>query len=151
MLFRSLGQDQIVAIWPDRVEVSDLDGKSVKPKQFEISWDAKAAERGGFSHFMLKEIYEQPKAIADTLLTRADGLKLDLNLSAIKKIVFIACGTAYHAGLVGKYAVEQWAGIPVDVELASEYRYREPRLDSETLVVPISQSGETMDTLMAMR
>jgi len=146
-----LGQDQIVAIWPDRVEVSDLDGKSVKPKQFEISWDAKAAERGGFSHFMLKEIYEQPKAIADTLLTRADGLKLDLNLSAIKKIVFIACGTAYHAGLVGKYAVEQWAGIPVDVELASEYRYREPKIDSETLVVPISQSGETMDTLMAMR
>ena len=146
-----LGQDQIVAIWPDRVEVSDLDGKSVKPKQFEISWDAKAAERGGFSHFMLKEIYEQPKAIADTLLTRADGLKLDLNLSAIKKIVFIACGTAYHAGLVGKYAVEQWAGIPVDVELASEYRYREPKIDRETLVVPISQSGETMDTLMAMR
>ena len=146
-----LGQDQIVAIWPDRVEVTDLDGKSVKPKQFEISWDAKAAERGGFSHFMLKEIYEQPKAIADTLLTRADGLKLDLNLSAIKKIVFIACGTAYHAGLVGKYAVEQWAGIPVDVELASEYRYREPKIDSETLVVPISQSGETMDTLMAMR
>ena len=146
-----LGQDQIVAIWPDRVEVSDLDGKSVKPKQFEISWDAKAAERGGFSHFMLKEIYEQPKAIADTLLTRADGLKLDLNLSATKKIVFIACGTAYHAGLVGKYAVEQWAGIPVDVELASEYRYREPKIDRETLVVPISQSGETMDTLMAMR
>ena len=146
-----LGQDQIVAIWPDRVEVSDLDGKSVKPKQFEISWDAKAAERGGFTHFMLKEIYEQPKAIADTLLTRADGLKLDLNLSAIKKIVFIACGTAYHAGLVGKYAVEQWAGIPVDVELASEYRYREPKIDRETLVVPISQSGETMDTLMAMR
>ena len=97
-----LGQDQIVAIWPDRVEVSDLDGKSVKPKQFEISWDAKAAERGGFSHFMLKEIYEQPKAIADTLLTRAEGLKLNLNLSAIKKIIFIACGTAYHAGLVGK-------------------------------------------------
>ena len=146
-----LGQDQIVAIWPDRVEVTDLNGKSVKPKQFEISWDAKAAERGGFSHFMLKEIYEQPKAIADTLLTRADGLKLDLNLSAIKKIVFIACGTAYHAGLVGKYAVEHWAGIPVDVELASEYRYREPKIDSETLVVPISQSGETMDTLMAMR
>ena len=146
-----LGQDQIVAIWPDRVEVTDLNGKSVKPKQFEISWDAKAAERGGFSHFMLKEIYEQPKAIADTLLTRADGLKLDLNLSAIKKIVFIACGTAYHAGLVGKYAVEQWAGIPVDVELASEYRYREPKIDRETLVVPISQSGETMDTLMAMR
>jgi glucosamine--fructose-6-phosphate aminotransferase (isomerizing) len=146
-----LGQDQIVAIWPDRVEVSDLDGKSVKPKQFEISWDAKAAERGGFSHFMLKEIYEQPKAISDTLLTRADGLKLDLNLSAIKKIVFIACGTAYHAGLVGKYAVEQWTGIPVDVELASEYRYREPKIDRETLVVPISQSGETMDTLMAMR
>lgn len=146
-----LGQDQVVSITADKVLVTDLNGATVSPKEFEISWDAKAAERGGFSHFMLKEIYEQPKAIADTLLTRASGLKLDIDLAGIKKIVFVACGTAYHAGLVGKYAIEQWANISVDVELASEFRYREPSLDDSTLIVPISQSGETMDTLMAMR
>jgi len=120
-----------------------------------FSWDASAAERGGFSHFMLKEIYEQPKAIADTLIGRMSGLDSSitsgLELANINKVVIIACGTAYHAGLVGKYAIEKWAGLPVEVEFASEYRYREPYVDAATLVIPISQSGETMDTLMAMR
>lgn len=158
-----LGQDQVVSITPEKISVTDLKGVAVKPKDFEISWDAKAAERGGFTHFMLKEIYEQPKAIADTLLIsksisesmnkakQNSGLNLNIDLTDIKKIVFIACGTAYHAGLVGKYVIEAWTKISVDVELASEYRYREPAISKSTLIVPISQSGETMDTLMAMR
>lgn len=146
-----LGQDEVVEITPSSIEVTNLDGQLVKSKQYEISWDASAAERGGFTHFMLKEIYEQPKAISDTLIGRLDGLNLKLKFKKFEKIVIIACGTAYNAGLVGKYAIEKWGQIPVDVELASEYRYREPSLDKKTLVIPISQSGETMDTLMALR
>jgi glucosamine--fructose-6-phosphate aminotransferase (isomerizing) len=146
-----LDQDQVVEITPTSIEVTDLSGQKVTSNEFEISWDATAAERGGFSHFMLKEIYEQPKAIADTLIGRLSGLDLNIKFKKFNKIVIIACGTAYNAGLVGKYAIEKWGKIPVDVELASEYRYREPSLDKETLVIPISQSGETMDTLMALR
>jgi len=146
-----LGQDQIVEITPSSVVVTDLTGQIVKPKEYEISWDASAAERGGFAHFMLKEIYEQPKAISDTLISRLSGLDLKIKFKKFEKIVIIACGTAYNAGLVGKYAIEKWGQIPVDVELASEYRYREPSLNKKTLVIPISQSGETMDTLMALR
>ena len=152
-----LGQDQVVQVTRDKVVVTDLQGKVISPKQYEITWDAKAAERGGFQHFMLKEIYEQPKAVSDTLLGRfpspdaielkeLDGLSLDYS-----RILILACGTAYHAGLIGKYAIEEWARIPVDVELASEFRYRNPVLSSKTLVITISQSGETMDTLMALR
>ena len=146
-----LGQDQVVEITPNSVVVTNLDGAVVQGKEFEISWDASAAERGGFSHFMLKEIYEQPKAISDTLIGRLSGLDLKIKFKKIDKIVIIACGTAFNAGLVGKYAIEKWGNIPVDVELASEYRYREPSLNEKTLVIPISQSGETMDTLMALR
>jgi len=146
-----LGQDEVVEITPTSIEVTNLSGQVVKSKQYEISWDASAAERGGFTHFMLKEIYEQPKAISDTLIGRLEGLNLKLKFKKFEKIVIIACGTAYNAGLVGKYAIEKWGQIPVDVELASEYRYREPSLDKKTLVIPISQSGETMDTLMALR
>jgi glucosamine--fructose-6-phosphate aminotransferase (isomerizing) len=146
-----LDQDQVVEISPEKIVVTDLTGRVVTPKQYEISWDASAAERGGYPHFMLKEIYEQPKAIADTLIGRLDGLDIKLKFKKFNKIVIIACGTAYNAGLVGKYAIEKWSGIAVDVELASEYRYREPSIDKNTLVIPISQSGETMDTLMAMR
>ena len=146
-----LGQDEVVEITPTSVEVTNLAGQVVKSKQYEIPWDASAAERGGFPHFMLKEIYEQPKAIADTLIGRLDGLNVKIKFKKFEKIVIIACGTAYNAGLVGKYAIEKWGQIPVDVELASEYRYREPSLDKKTLVIPISQSGETMDTLMALR
>ena len=152
-----LGQDQVVQVSPDSVLVTDLDGKQVSAKPFEITWDAKAAERGGYTHFMLKEIFEQPKAISETLLGRfSDDSKVicselsSLNLD-IDRILILACGTAYHAGLIGKYAIEQWAKIAVDVELASEFRYRKPFLTSKTLVITISQSGETMDTLMAAR
>jgi len=146
-----LGQDQVVEITPNSVVITNLDGTEVQGKEYEISWDASAAERGGFSHFMLKEIYEQPKAISDTLIGRLSDLDLKIKFKKINKIVIIACGTAYNAGLVGKYVIEKWGGISVDVELASEYRYREPSLDEKTLVIPISQSGETMDTLMALR
>ena len=152
-----LGQDQVVQVTPDKVVVTDLQGNAVTPNQYEITWDAQAAERGGFQHFMLKEIYEQPKAVADTLLGRfpnSDSIELtELEKFSVdyNRILILACGTAYHAGLIGKYAIEEWARIPVDVELASEFRYRNPVLSSKTLVITISQSGETMDTLMALR
>jgi glucosamine--fructose-6-phosphate aminotransferase (isomerizing) len=152
-----LGQDQVVEVTPTSISVTDLSGNKVEPREYEITWDAKAAERGGFAHFMLKEIFEQPKAIADTLLGRfptSDSVSLselvDFDLK-VERILILACGTAYHAGLIGKYAIEEWARIPVDVELASEFRYRNPVLSKATLVITISQSGETMDTLMALR
>ena len=150
-----LGQDEVVDISPTEIIITDLQGNVLPHHEYEISWDASAAERGGYSHFMLKEIYEQPKAILDTLIGRLHGLGTEISqnidFAKIDKVVIIACGTAFHAGLVGKYAIEQWGGISVEVEYASEYRYREPRVDGHTLVIPISQSGETMDTLMAMR
>ena len=155
-----LGQDEIITITPETIEIIDLDGKSVAPREYEITWDASAAQKGGFTHFMLKEIFEQPKAVADTLIGRLsdndqiliDELHMsDAEIADLKKIVVIACGTAYHAGMVAKYAIEKWAKISVEVEIASEYRYRDPIVDSSTLVVAISQSGETMDTLMAVR
>ena len=155
-----LGQDEVVTMDPTSVVITDLNGKTIKPKTYEISWDATAAEKGGFAHFMLKEIFEQPKAVADTLIGRlSDNNQILLDelhmskqeIQSVKKITVIACGTAYHAGLVAKYAIEKWAKIPVDVEIASEFRYRDPIIDSTTLVIAISQSGETMDTLMAVR
>ena len=152
-----LGQDQVVEVTPGKVTVTDLDGRAITPKKYEITWDAQAEERGGFTHFMLKEIFEQPKAVSDTLLGRFDneGTIQCNELSAInrevERILILACGTAYHAGLIGKYALEDWTKIPVEVELASEFRYRNPVLSKKTLVITISQSGETMDTLMALR
>lgn len=150
-----LGQDEVADITADSIVITDLSGKALPHNEYEISWDASASERGGFEHFMLKEIFEQPKAIADTLLGRIKGLDSEItkgiDLVGIKKVVIVACGTAFNAGLVGKYAIEKWADIAVDVELASEYRYRDPSVDENTLLIPISQSGETMDTLMAMR
>ena len=150
-----LGQDEVADITADSIVITDLSGKVLPHNEYEISWDASAAERGGFEHFMLKEIFEQPKAIADTLLGRIKGLDSEvtkgINLVGIEKVVIVACGTAFNAGLVGKYAIEKWADIAVDVELASEYRYRDPSVNENTLLIPISQSGETMDTLMAMR
>ena len=152
-----LGQDQVVAVTPESISVTDLNGEKVTPKSFEITWDAKAAERGGFPHYMLKEIYEQPKAVADTLIGRVTN-EPRINLKELEdltidfdRILLLACGTAFHAGLIGKYAIEEWTKIPTDVELASEFRYRNPVLSNRTLVVTISQSGETMDTLMALR
>ena len=155
-----LGQDEVVRITPTTVEITDLEGAVIAPREYEISWDASAAQKGGFAHFMLKEIFEQPKAVADTLLARLSDNKQivldELSMSvqeirALKKITVIACGTAYHAGMIAKYAIEKWAKIPVDVEIASEFRYRDPIITPETLVIAISQSGETMDTLMAVR
>ena len=155
-----LGQDQVVSITREGVTVTDFDGVIVEAKPFTITWDAAAAEKGGHDTFMMKEIYEQPKSVADALRGRVgsdgrlhlDEMRLsDSDLREIDRIVVIACGTAYHAGLVAKYAVEHWTRIPVDVELASEFRYRDPIVDDRTLTIAISQSGETMDTLMALR
>lgn len=156
----SLGQDQIVTITPDLVKVITFDGEPVTPEAFTIDWDASAAEKGGWSSFMAKEISEEPEAVANTLRGRiaADGVvtlpELDSLLegsSAPSRIIFIACGTAAYASMLGAYAIEKWSGIPVSVELSHEFRYRDPSVGPDTLVVSVSQSGETMDTLMAVR
>jgi glucosamine--fructose-6-phosphate aminotransferase (isomerizing) len=155
-----LGQDQVVAITPDAVVVTDFDGQPVDATVFHVDWDASAAEKGGYDLFMLKEIAEQPKAVADSLRGRItaghrlqlDEMRIDESvLREVSKVVVIACGTAAHAGMVAKYAIEHWTRIPVEVELASEFRYRDPIVGPDSLVIAISQSGETMDTLMALR
>ena len=155
-----LGQDQIVIVRADRVEVTDFSGNPVETTPYSIDWDASAAEKGGYDLFMLKEIAEQPKAVADALRGRINAehrLQIDeanfddAVLRDITKVVVIACGTAAHAGMVAKYAIEHWTRLPVDVELASEFRYRDPIVGPDSLVIAISQSGETMDTLMALR
>lgn len=159
-----LGQDSVVALTPNSVKIYDFDGNETSGKEFTINWDASVASKGGYETFMEKEIREEPKAVADTLLGRFNEygkLKLDqINISIddfrqtiknINKIIVVACGTASYAGYVAKYAIEHWCRIPVEVELAHEFRYRDPILNKQTLVVAISQSGETMDTLMAIR
>jgi glucosamine--fructose-6-phosphate aminotransferase (isomerizing) len=155
-----LGQDQIVTITPDAVTVIGFDGTPAEGRRYHVDWDAAAAEKGGYASFMAKEIDEQPHAVADTLLgrTKEDGeLVLDElrvsedDLRAADKIVIVACGTAAYAGMVAKYAIEHWTRIPCEVELAHEFRYRDPVVDGNTLVVSVSQSGETMDTLMAVK
>jgi len=155
-----LGQDQVAEVRPDQVTVTNFDGSPAQVRHYHVDWDVSAAEKAGFEYFMLKEIAEQPKAVADAMLGRAeesgrlrlDEMRLtDDELREIDKITIIACGTAYHAGLLAKYAIEHWSNIPCEVELASEFRYRDPILTRSTLVIAISQSGETMDTLMAVR
>lgn len=155
-----LGQDQIVVLTAEAVQVMDFDGAAVQARPFTVDWDASAVEKGGHDLFMLKEISEQPKAVADALLGRvgSDGrIQLDemgledQALRDIDKVVVVACGTAAHAGMVAKYAIENWTRIPVEMELASEFRYRDPIVNERSLVIAISQSGETMDTLMALR
>jgi glutamine---fructose-6-phosphate transaminase (isomerizing) len=155
-----LGQDQVVELRRDGVTITNFDGTPASANEYHVDWDASAAEKGGYDYFMLKEIAEQPRAVADTLLGRIgvnrrlslDEVRLDDDeLREVDKIIIIACGTAYHAGLIAKYAIEHWARVPCEVELASEFRYRDPILDRQTLVMVISQSGETMDTLMAVR
>ncbi len=155
-----IDDDHVVEITPDTVVVTDTDGAQVPVRGYHVDWDASAAEKDGYDYFMLKEIAEQPKAVANTLLGRiGTGGKLSLDqmrlsdeeLREVEKVVVIACGTAYHAGLVAKYAIEHWTRIPCEVELASEFRYRDPVVGRRTLVIAISQSGETMDTLMALR
>lgn len=155
-----LGQDQVVELRRDGVTVTGFDGLPAEVHSYHVDWDASAAEKDGYDYFMLKEIAEQPKAVADTLLGRIDpsgSLTLDelritpADLRQIDKVVIVACGTAFHAGLIAKYAIEHWTRIPCEVELASEFRYRDPILGGRSLVIAISQSGETMDTLMALR
>ncbi|WP_101847230.1 glutamine--fructose-6-phosphate transaminase (isomerizing) [Zhihengliuella sp. ISTPL4] len=155
----AIGQDQIVSITPDAVTVTDFAGTPVTAEPFDVSWDAAAAEKGGWSSFMAKEVAEQPEAVANTIRGRIhdgqvvipelDGL--DELFLGINRVIITACGTASYAALVGKYAIEQWARVAVDVELAHEFRYRDPVIGTDTLVISISQSGETMDTLMAVK
>jgi glucosamine--fructose-6-phosphate aminotransferase (isomerizing) len=156
-----LGQDQAVVITADDYRITDFDGNDMTgiARTFHIDWDLSAAEKGGYEYFMLKEIAEQPTAVADTLIGHfADGRIVldeqrlsDQELREIDKVFVVACGTAYHSGLLAKYAIEHWTRLPVEVELASEFRYRDAVLDRHTLVVAISQSGETADTLEAVR
>jgi glucosamine--fructose-6-phosphate aminotransferase (isomerizing) len=155
-----LGQDQAVVLTADGYTITDFHGNpDVEYREFHIDWDLSAAEKGGYEYFMLKEIAEQPAAVADTLLGHfVDGRIVldeqrlsDQELREIDKVFVVACGTAYHSGLLAKYAIEHWTRLPVEVELASEFRYRDPVLDRSTLVVAISQSGETADTLEAVR
>jgi glucosamine--fructose-6-phosphate aminotransferase (isomerizing) len=157
----AIGQDQIVAIRPEGIELTDFAGAPVEGEVYEVAWDASAADKGGWSSFMAKEISEEPESIEQTLLERVvdgvvvldeieDGFPADV-LAAVTRIVVLGAGTAAYSGLLGKYAIEKWARVPVEVELAHEFRYRDPVLDATTLVVSISQSGETMDTLMAVK
>lgn len=156
-----LNDGDVVELKADEVIIRDVSGEIVQKDIFEVTWDAEEAEKGGYDHFMLKEIHEQPRAIRDTLKGRishaGDKVILDeikmtpQEVRNIKRIVITACGTAYHAGLVGKYVIEQLVRIPVEVDIASEFRYRDPLVDKDTLVVVVSQSGETADTLAALR
>lgn len=156
-----MSDGEIATVTADGVWVQDINGVPISKKVFEVNWNAEAAEKGGFEHFMLKEIYEQPKAMRDTMTGRVDSIAKsisfpELNWSAeelqgINKIFIVACGTAYHAGIVGKYYLEQLARVPVGVDIASEFRYRQPLVDGNSLCIVISQSGETSDTLAALR
>lgn len=156
-----MSDGEIATVTADGVWVQDINGVPISKKVFEVNWNAEAAEKGGFEHFMLKEIYEQPKAMRDTMTGHVDSIAKsisfpELNWSAeemqgISKIFIVACGTAYHAGIVGKYYLEQLARVPVGVDIASEFRYRHPLVDGNSLCIVISQSGETSDTLAALR
>lgn len=156
-----LDDEEIVVLKGDSVQVLTREGVPVKKEVYHVTWDAQAAEKGGYEHFMIKEIHEQPKAIRDTMTSRivegSDEIKLDKisltkeDLDNIDKIFIVACGTAYHAGIVGKYAIEKLARIPVEVDIASEFRYRNPIVTDKSLVIIISQSGETLDTLAALK
>ena len=155
-----LGQDQVVVITADTIEVTDFEGGPVEVNPYHVDWDTTAAEKSGYDWFMRKEIFEQPRAVADTLLGRySDNGELVLDeirispeeLRRVDKIIIIGCGTAYYAGMVAKYVIEHWTRIGCEVELASEFRYRDPIVDANTLCVAISQSGETADTLQAIR
>ncbi|MEX3504260.1 glutamine--fructose-6-phosphate transaminase (isomerizing) [Corynebacterium sp. LK2510] len=154
-----LGQDSVVIIDKDNYEILNFDGTEGEGTPFVIDWDLEAAEKGGFDSFMLKEIFEQPAAVRDTLAGHWDGERVTLDennltendLKSFNQVFVVACGSAYHSGLAAKYAIEHWVRIPVQIEVASEFRYRDPILDERTLVLAISQSGETADTLEAVR
>lgn len=151
---------EMVVETPDSLKIYSGDGKEVQKEPLKVTWSQEDAEKGGYPHFMLKEIFEQPKAIKETLARRIgrngrikiEGINLTASdLKKFNKICIVACGTAYHAGLVGKYIIEQMARIPVETDVASEFRYRDPFIDDKTLFIAISQSGETLDTLMSLR
>lgn len=156
-----MSDGEIATVTKDGVWVQDINGTPITKKVFEVNWNAEAAEKGGFEHFMLKEIYEQPKAIKDTMRGRLAENGTEINFTelgwtpedftGISKIFIVACGTAYHAGIVGKYYLENLARIPVEVDIASEFRYRSPLVDANCLTIVISQSGETIDTLAALK
>ncbi|MFA6075008.1 MAG: glutamine--fructose-6-phosphate transaminase (isomerizing) [Negativicutes bacterium] len=156
-----MNDGELAEITAEAVKITDLAGKLITKKVFEVTWSAEAAEKGGYEHFMLKEIYEQPKAIRETLRGRINADGSGVNFDELKwtpeyfakfdKIVITACGTAYYAGVVGKYYLEQLVRIPVEIDLASEYRYRNPMVNERTLTIIVSQSGETSDTLAALR
>jgi glucosamine--fructose-6-phosphate aminotransferase (isomerizing) len=155
-----VGDDEVVAIRPDGVDFLAADSaEPIERPATEIDWDEEAAEKGGFETYMLKEIHEQPDAVAETIGDRLVGGRVELGdigvtddeLLRLRRIVIVACGTSYHAGLVGRYAIEEWARVPVEIDIASEYRYRNPVVDERDLVIGITQSGETADTLAAMR
>lgn len=157
-----LNDGDMAVITPDHIQLMNTKGELLERESFRVEWDVETAEKDGYEHYMLKEIYEQPRAYRDTLINRIDydtnkvDLSKELSLSSdyikdIEKIHIVACGTAYHAGLVGKYTIETLARIPVEIDVASEYRYRNPIINEKTLVIVISQSGETADTLAAMR
>jgi glucosamine--fructose-6-phosphate aminotransferase (isomerizing) len=156
-----VGDDELIVIRPEGAQFLDaVSGEPVTREITEVDWDDDAAEKGGFETFMLKEIHEQPDAVAETIADRVHGEQVDLGdlggisdefLRGVRRIVIVACGTSYHAGLVGRYAIEEWARVPVEMDIASEYRYRNPVVDKNDLVVGITQSGETADTLAAMR
>ncbi|MBR6711282.1 MAG: glutamine--fructose-6-phosphate transaminase (isomerizing) [Selenomonadaceae bacterium] len=156
-----MNDGEVAVVRKDSIEITDRRGEPVKKKVFEVNWNAEAAEKGGYEHFMLKEIHEQPKAVRDTMSQRIakdgsaivmDELKWDADfLNSFNKIYIVACGTAYHAGLVGKFYIEKLARIVVEVDVASEFRYRDPVVDENTLLIVVSQSGETSDTLAALK
>ncbi len=156
-----LADGELAVVTADSVEVTNRKGEKVNKKIFEVTWNAEAAEKGGYEHFMLKEINEQPKAVRDTMSQRitADGQAIQMEelkwdkeyLEKFSRVYIVACGTAYHAGLVGKYYIEKLARIPVMTDVASEFRYRDPIIDDKTLFITVSQSGETLDTLAAMK
>jgi glutamine---fructose-6-phosphate transaminase (isomerizing) len=154
-----LSEGQIATIWADGLAVTDLDGRAVDVEPMHVDWDVAAAQKSGYDWFMRKEIDEQPDAIRDTLVGRTQGGRLQLDelripddvLREVSKVFVVACGTAFHSGLVAKYAIEHWTRLPVEIEIASEFRYRDPVLGPDTLTLAVSQSGETIDTLEAAR
>jgi glucosamine--fructose-6-phosphate aminotransferase (isomerizing) len=154
-----LDEGQIATVWADGLAITTLDGTPVEPVSITVDWDVTAAQKSGYDWFMRKEIDEQPDAIRDTLVGRTDGGLLQLDelrisddvLREVSKVFVVACGTAFHSGLVAKYAIEHWTRLPVEIEIASEFRYRDPVLGPDTLTLAVSQSGETIDTLEAAR
>jgi glucosamine--fructose-6-phosphate aminotransferase (isomerizing) len=152
-----IGNQEIAELTENEVHFYNIDLEPIEKEMTEIKWNAQAAEKGGYEHFMLKEIYEQPKAVADTIGAYVNDGKIDFSavglsdedLEKLERIYIVACGSAYHVGVVGKYVIDDLADIPVEVDLASEFRYRNPKFAENSMVIVVSQSGETADSLAA--